>query len=106
MQGRRLLDSTWPDVLPAGDELRDGDYWFCQGTPESRRNAGFEGCWYVYFDGAGGIPRHHVIEHEDGTISIPCEPHPEEGHCNSVLIQRGDRELFHGYVNHGTWQQI
>ena len=102
MQGRRLPDATWPDVLPVthGD-LRDGDYWFCSGAPT--RNDGFDGCWYLYFHGAGPIPHHHVIEHDDGTISVPCEPHPEEGHANSVLIQRGSEQLFHGFIDHGVW---
>lgn len=102
MQGRRLPDTHWPDVLPACDgDMRDGDYWFCHGSP--RRNEGFDGCWYLYFRSAGAISKHHVIEHEDGTISVPCEPHPEEGHANSVLIQRGDEQLFHGYIDHGNW---
>ena len=102
MQGRRLPDTIWPDVLPRSLALEDGDYWLCRGAPTS--NDGFDGCWYLYFRGAGGVPHHHVIEHQDGTISIPSEPHPEEGHVNSVLIHGGGRDVFHGYIDHGEWR--
>jgi hypothetical protein len=102
MQGRRLPDTQWPDVLPAAGDLRDGDYWLCHGAPDC--NEGFDGCWYVCLYGAGGIPRHHVIEHEDGTITIPSEPHPEEGHCNSLLIEAGPGRSWHGYIDRGAWR--
>jgi hypothetical protein len=102
MKGRRLADATWPDVLPACDgDMRDGDYWFATGSPASGCNAGFDGTWFVYYGGAAQISRHKVIEHDDGTISVP-KPGPAEP-ANSIAITVRGREVFHGWINRGEW---
>ena len=102
MQGRRLPDATWADILPiTHGDLRDGDYWFAAGSPPSQRNAGFDGTWFVYYRGAAGISKHKVIEHEDGTISVP-QPGPGEP-ANSIAIYRSGTQLYHGYINRGEW---
>lgn len=107
MVGRRLADAEWPDGWPVPfDEMRDGDYWFVHGCPE--QNGGFDGCWWLYYHGPAMIPRHFVVEHDDGTISVP-QPGQQgapAGEFNSVLIdgrKRDDPPAWHGYIHHGVW---
>lgn len=104
IHGRRLADTTWPDALPVSfDDMRDGDYWFVKDAPQ--HNDGFKGSWMLYFHGVAGISKHHVIEHDDGTISVP-QPGAGEP-ANSVLIAaHGNCPGWHGYIEHGAWREI
>jgi hypothetical protein len=86
-QGRRV----YPDEkgnLP----LREGDYGL---HPDSGWQVRPPGCH------AGGISKHEVEEHEDGTITV----------SPSIVLydinERGETvEVWHGYLHHGIWKTI
>lgn len=82
MTGRRvyLADGKIPFMEP-GDYGKDWD-----------------GMWWVYPPmagvGAGKLTLHHVVEHEDGTISV----------SPSILIPGANP--WHGYLEHGEWRAV
>lgn len=49
---------------------------------------------------AGGIGKHEVIEHEDGTITV----------SPSILLtdfdEQGNTIQWHGYLEHGVWREV
>lgn len=49
--------------------------------------------------GIGRLTKHTVREHEDGTISV----RHGDGSSNSILIEKGNGESFHGFIEHGVW---
>ena len=49
--------------------------------------------------GIGRLTKHTVREHEDGTISV----RPGDGSSNSILIQKGNGQEYHGFIEHGVW---
>jgi hypothetical protein len=66
------------DVLHPGEygKLGDGHWYGC--TPNGH---------------ACGFRLHQVVEHADGTITV----------SPSILVSRGDAQLYHGYLTHGVW---
>lgn len=96
-EGRRMPDATWPDILPETEDFRDGDYWKVIGRP------GYPSpTWAVFYGAPAMIPNHKVIEHEDGTISVP-RPGPGEP-ANSILIS-GPKD-WHGWIENGVWVPV
>lgn len=81
MQGRRVYPDDQGSLRMAeGDYGKDG-----------------RGVWNVRPPGchAGGIPKHEVTEHEDGTITV----------SPSILLEPGNGEQgWHGYLEHGVWR--
>lgn len=114
MIGRR------PDV-PFGEipsEVEPGDYWKYlnrqTGEPQkpipdypgTGENSNLTGTVWGYFspdgNGIGTLMRHTVREHEDGTISVIAG----DGSSNSIL-HSGARDIqWHGYIDHGVWNEI
>ena len=49
---------------------------------------------------AGGIGKHEVTEHEDGTITV----------SPSILLtdfdEQGNTIQWHGYLEHGVWREV
>jgi len=59
----------------------------------------YEGIWYGHAPTKGfhcNLANHHVIEHEDGTITV----------TPSILITRGDGSTWHGYITKGEWKEV
>lgn len=85
MEGRRL-----PDESDWSSQHQPGSYW--------KRNGG----WFAITPNGhlGNLSNHTVTEHEDGTITVSpsilvSTTSPNKG--NSV-------ELWHGYLERGTWR--
>lgn len=105
MQGTRLPDTTWPDVLPEDFDLRNrtkGSFWKVHGGPN---DGGFYVC--APEGSMGSIAKHYVIEHEDGMITVPLR-HGDEANSIQISTTRDGREvdLWHGSVEHGVWVHI
>jgi hypothetical protein len=84
--GTRIRDWTGSPLLAWGEYARhpNGE-WFCC-TPNGH---------------LGGLAKHTVTEHDDGTITV----------SPSILVSeiRGDgsrRELWHGYLERGVWREV
>lgn len=80
-QGKRV---EWPEgLLKPGEYAKhpETDVWYCS-TPNGHY---------------GNLVAHDVTEHEDGTITV----------SPSILVTtgRGDRELWHGYLERGVWRE-
>lgn len=109
MQGRRREDTLVGDLPP---DLQSGDYWkLVVDGPEGRRpmRVSAEGklteeCWRFYLDGfgVGTLTQHTVREHEDGTISV----RRGDGSSNSILQSGPHGRSWHGYIEHGVWEEI
>lgn len=97
IQGRRLPDLAklidFPHITM--DDYRNGDYWKVINYPGYDRPV-----WMIYYYGAASIGNHKVIEHDDGTISVP-QPGPGEP-ANSIALS--GRENWHGFIDHGVWE--
>ncbi len=105
LQGRRLPD-TEGGWFPDGD-IRAGDYWKVLGETSAAPSNLTGTVWFVVAPGPkpgqkmyARLTLHTVREEEDGTISIRSG----DGSSNSVLVQRGPDELWHGYIEHGVWK--
>lgn len=109
MKGRRLPD-TPVDKLPA--DWQAGDYWKCMladkfGTRPIKvvgHESNLTGTmWRVVtpLGQLGTLSKHTVREHDDETISV----RPGDGSSNSILIH-DHRGSWHGYIEHGEWQEI
>lgn len=87
-QGRRvyLRPDPLPNEIPCSEP---GDY-----------GLGADGVWYGYIPkpgfGLGNFSNHMVTEHEDGTITV----YP------SILTNRGDDRVWHGYLERGVWREV
>lgn len=113
VQGRRLGDTRLGDFPLPYDDLRPGDYWknLDRDTGEPRvvsNPSNLTGlCWTVIAPGPDGmklianLELHTVREHEDGTISV----RPGDGSSNSILVTRRPEESWHGYIEHGVWNE-
>ncbi len=110
MKGRRRED-TYRGMLP--DDIQPGDYWKVldrsSGEPaKSDSSSNLTGLVYMvvapmsYGYALGNLTHHTVREHDDGTISI----RPNDGSSNSILITGHHGEQWHGYIEHGEWNQI
>lgn len=112
MDGRRRDDIT-TGLLP--DDLQPGDYWRLTDddgvplTPEqydgrSRPSNLTGGVWQFFSpdgNGIGTLVAHTVRLEEDGTISV----RPGDGSSNSILHTGGADRSWHGYVEHGAWNE-
>lgn len=87
MIGRRrdLSEWSWTEA----DAPQPGDYgkqpdgeWYCV-TPSGR---------------FGGLSKHSVVEHEDGTITV----------SPSILVSEPniDNTPYHGYLERGVWREV
>lgn len=118
-QGRRLPDTQDGKFPISYYELLPGDYWKIlgeDGTPllvEHHPTNLTKTAWSVvapargYTDFRrnvmiGNLRSHTVREEEDGTISVRAG----DGSSNSILIQRGANEIWHGYIEHGVWTSM
>lgn len=59
-----------------------------------------DGVWYICappeaFHGShGNLKNHKIVEHEDGTITA----------SPSILLEWGDGQSWHGYLERGVWK--
>jgi hypothetical protein len=44
----------------------------------------------------GGLSKHEVTEHEDGTITV----------SPSILIRHWSGKIWHGYLERGIWRKV
>lgn len=107
MIGRRRADLP---LARLHDDLQPGDYWKISDRSSSDAS-NLEGtCWYVVAPGAddgtgymiGRLEAHTVREHDDGTISV----RPNDGSSNSIKISGAHGRTWHGYIDHGVWNQL
>ncbi len=84
MEGKRHdIDVDEFHLLAEGEYGRTPeDGWFCR-VPAP----GF---------GAGGLGKHDVTEHEDGTITV----------SPSILCDMGNGHVWHGYLERGVWREV
>ena len=79
MNGRRIYsERIYPDNVQPGDYWRCDDVWYCE-TPNGH---------------TGSLLQHDVTEHENGTITV----------TPSILVERGDQQVYHGFLNRGEWR--
>lgn len=105
MRGRRLPDLAYGQMH---EGLQAGDYWKILNRDGSERRSkhpeNLTGTsWYLVVPlgkgyGIAWLENHTVREHEDGTISV----RPNDGSSNSILVGRGAKKQWHGYVEHGV----
>ena len=91
MTGRRTEPppSEWNGTCP----WQPGDYW--------KADDG----WHVVTPNGllGWIKNHHVVEHGDGTITVPL--HGPGGGANSILVSDGSgNKSWHGWIDKGEWK--
>lgn len=81
---RRDFDYEKDDYpyLKPGEYGNTPDGWFCRVPAD-----GF---------GLGGLGKHTVIEHEDGTITA----------SPSILCDMGNGYVWHGYLERGVWREV
>jgi hypothetical protein len=115
-EGRRRPDLRFGELH---DDLQPGDYWKIldrtTGEPLLARWPGklTETCWHVVVPMApapydeqgyaiGNLQRHTVREHDDGTISV----RRDDGSSNSILVTGHHDRRWHGYIEHGVFEEI
>ncbi len=91
MTGRRIADREDGRL----DGIEPGDYWrntmngkFYAACPVRDSNGGLV---------LGGLGKHQITEHEDGTITV----------SPSILVMGGPgltEELYHGFLERGVWR--
>lgn len=116
MQGRRRPDLAFAEIH---DDLKPGDYWKILDTgtgepraPDPPQPENLTGtCWYVVVPlddgdgtgyGLGRLEAHTVREEDDDTISV----RPNDGSSNSILITGAHGKSWHGYIEHGVWNEV
>lgn len=112
-KGRRLPDTKFGDI-PSG--IQAGDYWKYvddNGSPMkpipefpgTGENSNLTGTVWGYYspdgNGIGTLMRHTVREEDDGTISVRAG----DGSSNSILHTGARDETWHGYIEHGVWNE-
>jgi hypothetical protein len=86
MKGRRLADGVSADELQAGDYARCVDGVWRVRPPKNAHGKSYTGRLGE---------RHHVEEHDDGTITV----------TPSILQQWGDGgTIWHGFLTRGVWR--
>ncbi len=80
------------DLTEDNHALEPGEYgkdpkgnWFCRVPAVPGK----------YF-GVGGLGKHTIVEHEDGTITV----------SPSILCTGHHGATWHGYLEHGVWREI
>lgn len=87
MIGRRIESPFAADGGLVGEWPKPGDFYFypevgwCGVTPNGHM---------------AGLRNHQVAEHEDGTITV----------APSILVHRGDKDAWHGYLERGIWRAV
>lgn len=82
MQGKRVYLAEDEYAMEQGDYGKSPDgKWYCR-VPAPRF-------------GTGGLAKHQVIEHEDGTITV----------SPSILCTGYDGQQWHGYLEKGEWRE-
>ena len=90
------------DTTP-GVRLADGEHAYdYYAVPDGAYWLEADGTWRVKTpNGMGGVlgrSNHHVVEHDDGTITV----------SPSILVDRPHRSTpmtWHGYLEHGAWRE-
>lgn len=112
MQGRRRPDTVFGQMP---EDFQPGDYWkILDQDGQPRRSDHPENltgtCWHVIPPtrpsggeswALGRLEFHTVREHDDGTISV----RPGDGSSNSILITGPHDYRWHGFVDHGVWEE-
>lgn len=113
MQGCRRPDTLYSEIPHPWPQ--PGDYWryvdengepkVSHGSMEASIAVGnlTGGIWgFCAPNGAiGTMSLHTVREHEDGTISV----RPGDGSSNSILVTGSSGPEWHGYIDHGIWEE-
>jgi hypothetical protein len=83
MQGKRHDLPEDEYNLEPGEYGKSPEGWFCR--PPGGKH------------GVGGINKHTITEHEDGTITV----------SPSILFYDNDGNPgWHGYLEHGVWKEV
>src|ERR1700741_2936594 len=109
-QGKRLADTPFGD-LPEG--IEPGTYWkyLTRDTgrlliADPKYTSNLTGTVWSYMppdgNGVGTLMQHTVREHEDGTISVVAG----DGSSNSIMHTGAQDKSWHGYIDHGVWNEI
>lgn len=75
-------------------------WWFDEG--DYARNP-VNGYWYARPPGAStcSLAKHHVTEHEDGTITVSPSILVRTSNANGEAV-----EQFHGWLRRGVWASV
>jgi len=77
-------------------DLAEDEYALEQG--EYGKNP--DGEWFMRVPalgfGTGGLGKHQITEHEDGTITV----------SPSILCYGRDNKQWHGYLERGIWREV
>ena len=107
MKGTRLAD-TQLGGLPDGCDT-PGAYWkyvnsedepLRPNEPGNLTNTMWGFCGP--HGGIGTLSKHTVREEEDGTISVRAN----DGSSNSIRFGGGNIPEWHGYIEHGVWNEL
>lgn len=113
MKGRRREDMQFGDIP---SDPHPGDYWKYvnedgtpmapyDGLPEEQVKGNLTGTVWGFRSpngaGMGTLMIHTVREEEDGTISV----RPGDGSSNSIMFNRERPTQWHGYIEHGVWNE-
>lgn len=104
---RAMKDGYMPENLEIGDYFRLLDSNNIPIKSDFKENlTGM--VWHVVVpigdeDGfaIGNLANHTVREHEDGTISV----RPGDGSSNSILVTGSKGRTWHGYIDHGIFEE-
>ena len=83
MIGKRIKDGEFPENPGEYSKHRTdrGIVWFAT-APKSGMSC-------------GSLMNHTVVEHEDETITV----------TPSIIMDMGDGQVWHGYLEHGIWRE-
>lgn len=113
MKGRRRKDTLFGDLPP---RLHPGDYWkyvnedgtpiepYTNFPPEQAKGNLTKTVWGFRSPngkGIGTLMIHTVREEDDGTMSVRAG----DGSSNSIMVNRDTPDQWHGYVEHGVWNE-
>ena len=90
MQGRRIEPP--PNSWDHGRcPYQPGDYWLADDG------------WHCCTPNGllGWLKNHHIEEHEDRSISVVAGPWGS----NSILVNGGKPNAWHGYIERGVWRE-
>lgn len=93
MEGQRV-------EYDGGELPANGAYW-----KDSR-----DGNWYGITPNGhlAGLRAHHVIEHEDGTITVAPSVlvRGRRSSDDAIRVTDGEADLWHGYLERGVWREV
>jgi len=89
----KILDpETGDPVLSTNPENLTGTTWHVLVPLDDAEGRGYAMGWLV---------NHTVREHDDGTISV----RPGDGSSNSILVTGSLGRSWHGYIDHGVFEE-